>query len=108
MHITSCKTTRSPKICAIRFLGPNKSLQAITRIGRAIGTVSPILDNFDEVNQVSQSSSSQRQPNDHKDTVVIVKEMVKADCFVMQDASKRRQKISEPHGTFSWPKTEKN
>ena len=42
---------------AIRFQGANKTRKAILRIGRAIGTMSPVLDQFDAQNEVSSTRS---------------------------------------------------
>ena len=44
---------------AIRFMGSCKSRKGIQRIGRAIGTLSPVLENFDLVNNVTINSSRQ-------------------------------------------------
>ena len=74
---------------AIRFLGPNKSIKSITRIGRAIGTLSPVLDNFDDDNGVATNSSRQKKPSDKKDIAVVVNEILKEGCFIEQSGKGR-------------------
>ena len=85
---------------AIHFLGSNKSEKAITRVGRAIGTLSPVLDNFDEVNQVTISCSGQRKPKAQKDIEVIVNELVKAECFVMQEKARKHARFPHPRNVL--------
>ena len=43
-------------------IGSNKSQKSIQRIGRAIGTLSPVMDNFDAINNVTRDSSNQKKP----------------------------------------------
>ena len=66
---------------AIRFQGANKTEKAIERIGRAIGTLSPILENFDANNDVSTTSSQQRKPDAQKDIQIVVSELVNCNVF---------------------------
>ena len=66
---------------AINFLGSNKSEKAIQRVGKAIGTLSPVLNNFDSVNKVASTSSRQNKPNARKDILIVVEEIIKAKCF---------------------------
>ena len=46
---------------AMRNLTSNKTTSSISRIGRAIGTLAPLLDQFDEDNSVYSSSSKYSQ-----------------------------------------------
>ena len=77
---------------AIRFLGPNKSEKSITRIGQAIGTLSPVLDNFDDDNDVASQSGNQKRPSAKKDISVVVGELVKAECLKERVSKKRKNK----------------
>ena len=43
-------------------IGSNKSQKSIQRIDRAIGTLSPVMDNFDAINNVTRDSSNQKKP----------------------------------------------
>ena len=63
---------------AIRFMGSCKSWKGIQRIGRAIGTLSPVLENFDLVNNVTINSSRQKKPKAVNDILVVVNELVKS------------------------------
>ena len=81
---------------AIHFLGSNKTEKAIQRVGRAIGTLSPVLDNFDNINNVSASSSAQKKPKAKKDIEVVVDELVKANCFVKQDEPRKHWQFPHP------------
>ena len=67
---------------ALRFLASNRSEKAITRAGHAIGTLAPLLDNFDEVNQVSKCGSAPKKPKALKDIEVVINELIKAESFV--------------------------
>lgn len=69
---------------AISFLGSNKSEKAITRIGQSIGTLPPILDNFDEDNHNQDTSSIHKRPTTQKDIGVVVKEFLKADSLMIK------------------------
>ena len=47
---------------AIRFQGANKTTKAIVRIGRTIGTLSPVIDQFDTLNEVTSTFSIHSNP----------------------------------------------
>ena len=81
---------------AISFLGSNKSEKAITRIGHSIGTLSPLLDNFDEDNQVQDTSSTQKRPRTHLDIEVVVNELLKADCLKIKDTKRKHSHFPHP------------
>ena len=66
---------------AIRFQGANKMEKAIERIGRAIGTLSPVLDNFNTHNDVPTTSSRQQKPDAQKDIQIVVNELVNCNAF---------------------------
>ena len=66
---------------AIRNLGANKTENTITRIGRAIGTIAPVLQQFDQENEVASTSGAHRMASFEKDRNIIVGELVKSDVF---------------------------
>ena len=66
---------------AIGFQGSNQSVKALQRIGRAIGALAPVIDNFDSNNQVASTTSRQRKPTAQKDIQLVVDELVKYKCF---------------------------
>ena len=81
---------------AIRFQGSNTSEKAITHVGRAIGTLAPLLDNFDEMNQVLKYSSGQKRPTALKDIEIVVNELIKAECFVAHTTARKHSKFLKP------------
>ena len=52
---------------AIDGLGANKSEKAITRVGKAIGTMTSTIDNFDTVNKVPAESGAHSKKSSEKD-----------------------------------------
>ena len=81
---------------AVLFLGSNSSEKAITRVGRAIGTLSPVLDNFDEVNNVTTSSTSQKRPSALKVIEIVADELLRAECFVIHSKARQHSKFKKP------------
>ena len=65
---------------AIRGLGSNKTEKAITRAGKAFGTLEPVLRQFDAENGL-QRFGSHVSPSDAKDARVIVDQLMKTDIF---------------------------
>ena len=68
---------------AIRGLGANKTEKAITRAGKALGTLEPVLRQFDAENGLQRpyGFGSHVSPSDAKDAGVIVDQLVKTDIF---------------------------
>ena len=60
-------------------------------MGKAIGTLSPVLNNFDSVNKVASTSSRQNKPNARKDILIVVEEIIKAKCFGKEEGRKHRK-----------------
>ena len=81
---------------AIRFQGSNRTEKAIERVGRSIGTLFTVLDNFDMHNQVPTTFSRQVKPDAQKDIKVIVDELVKCRSFEVEKGRK--------HSRFPNPK----
>ncbi len=72
-----CKT-------AVKSLGANKTKECITRVAKALGTLSPVLDNFDEDNNcVPEYSAHHRVPSSKKDMgiLVLITELQKLSVF---------------------------
>lgn len=90
---------------AINILGSNKSESAIQRVGRAIGTLSPVLSNFDSENKITSTSSKQNRPHAHKDIVIVIDELRKAKCFEKEDGRKHR-KFPKPKDALNKNRTE--
>lgn len=81
---------------AILSLGSNKSEAAIQRVGRAIGTLSPVLDNFDKVNDIITSGGLQRRQKAQKDIAIVANELVKAESFVMHNETRKHSQFVHP------------
>lgn len=66
---------------AIRGLRANKTEKAMTRVGKALGTLDPLLDNFDLVNMVSKPAGAHKIPGFGKDMELIVKHLKQCNIF---------------------------
>ena len=66
---------------SIKGLGANKTGPAITRIGKALGTIVPVLSNFDRDNGVAHLSGAHQVASTKKDMETIIKELDKAKVF---------------------------
>ena len=64
-----------------RWLQANKKEEAIDRVGKALGTLSPILENFDEENSISALSGIHHIPKFDKDLKTIVQSLRRAKVF---------------------------
>ena len=60
---------------AIRGLGANKTERAIERVGKAIGTLAPLLESFDQKINVKEVSGSHRRASMKKDIEEVVNEL---------------------------------
>ena len=58
---------------AIRGFNTNKTEKAVQKVGKALRMLSPLLDNFDSINNVKQPSGSHKAPSFAKDLEIIVK-----------------------------------
>lgn len=81
---------------SIRSLRANKAKKSINRVGRALGTVAPVLANFDQTNGVNSHSGGHKEANSDKDKVILLNELLKNQVF--QENSDRA------HSHFPKPK----
>ena len=81
---------------AIRGLRANRTEKAMTRTGKALGTLYTLLDNFDHDNKVNRPSGSHVTPGFEKDRDLIVKHLQLCDIFTCH--SKRS------HASFPKPR----
>ena len=70
---------------AIKGMGTNKTEKAVMRVGRAIGTITPLLANFDEENCIATPSSVHHAPGIEKD---VISELRKAKLFTLTTGRK--------------------
>lgn len=66
---------------SIKGLGTNKTRTAVTRVGRALGTIVPILENFDSDNNVPTLSGAHAKLDSTKDIEIVAKELVGVQVF---------------------------
>lgn len=70
---------------AMRNIGSNKTrTAAITRIGRSLGTLAPLLEQFDADNSVQSSLSKYRKPPSVSDVSIIVEELMASKSFSIE------------------------
>lgn len=72
--IRLCKTS-------VKSLGANKTEKCITRVARALGTISPLLSNFDRDNNVNDSSGVHKIAKADKDRRIVIDTLQKASVF---------------------------
>ena len=77
---------------AIKGLGANKTEKSICRVGKALGTILPVLDTYDSECGVSEISGSHSKPRAEKDINIISSTLL--DSKVFQRTSKKK------HPTF--------
>lgn len=87
----------------IKGLGANKTEQAIQRVGYALGTIVPVLDQYDLDNDVPVVSSAHTRHHAQKDLALIVNELGKSRVF-SHVKSRKHRKFPNPrnvlhHGT---------
>lgn len=71
------------KRVAIKHLGANKTNKAIKRVGKAIGTIAPLLDIFED-NMVKDVSGAHHRAND-----TIIEELMKVYVFTVHVGRKQ-------------------
>ena len=71
------------RVCkdAMHGLGANQTEKAMVRVGKALGTLSPVLDQFDKENDVHECSVSRSVPSSEKDRDMLISELQKSHVF---------------------------
>ena len=83
-----CKTS-------ITNLQANKTTNSMCRVARALGTIYPVLDNFDKGNNVTKSSSTHREPNSSEDFKAVLDCLNRFDVF-NDSHSRKHQSFPKP------------
>ena len=65
----------------LKTSGANKTRTAVTRVGRSIGTLSPMLDQFDRETVVKVGSSKYKKQSAVEDIAIAVEELVASQVF---------------------------
>ena len=60
---------------SLQGLGAKKNEKVISTIGKVVGVIGPVLENFDEENKVSSDSGSHRTASIHNDMAILLKEL---------------------------------
>ena len=82
---------KSPrKGCHHKNLGSNKTVGAVARVGRCIGTLSHVLDQFDHKNLIDSGSSKYKKPRATKDITIVVEELVNMQAFYVQEGRRHQ------------------
>ena len=68
-----------------------------------MGTITPVLDQFDEENAVHSSSSSSRKPTAEHNINIIVTELMQSEAFSVQPGRKLKH-FKKPKDLLSVPK----
>ena len=66
---------------SVKALGSNTTMKGIIRTGKALGTISPILDSFNRANNVSFSSGRHLLVSTESDRDVIINDLLKYKMF---------------------------
>ncbi len=66
---------------SVRNLQVNKTEKAIVRVGKTLGTIAPVLDNYDNVNNVTHPSGHHKEPSSKKDIHLTIGHLLKLSIF---------------------------
>ena len=81
---------------SVRNLQANKTEKAIVRVGKTLGTIAPVLDNYDNVNNVTHASGHHKVPSSKKDIHLTMEHLLKFNIFTYHDGR-------VPHSCFRTP-----
>lgn len=84
---------------AVRGLGSNKTESAISRVGRAIGTIAPVLSKFDNENLLVTPTGTHHIASYERDQNVIVSELCTTNVFGYV-SGRRHTSFSKPRNVL--------
>lgn len=70
--------------------------KSIGRIGRALGTLAPVLANFDKNNEVTSQSGMHRKASINKDMGMLLNELMKDQVFQEHDGDRAHAQFPHP------------
>lgn len=85
---------------AIKGLGSNKTEECIARVGKALGTVVPILDNFDQQHDLQKASGNHSVARADKDLKLIIRTLQKASVFTVNQDRGHFPSFPNPRDPF--------
>lgn len=81
---------------SLAHLGANKTESSICRIAQALGTIQPVLETFDNNNNIDSPSGLHQESNSEKDFKIILETLQRQSVFVQNPGRK--------HGSFGNPR----
>ena len=80
---TDLRNEHLNRVCkeAVKSLGANKTEAAIIRVGKALGTLSPVLDNFDMENDVTPPTGRHKFVSVSRDQEIVSKQLSRSKVF---------------------------
>ena len=87
---------------SIKTLGPNKTQEAIQRVGLSIGTLASVLTQFDKDNNVSETSGAHKALKMEKDRTIIVNELINAGVFRATDKERKHHSFPNPRNILHY------
>lgn len=86
------------RVCknAISDLGVNKTEKAIKRVGNVLGTLYPVLQQFDSDNHIRGTSGTHRMPSSERDRDRIIHELQQSNVFSSIPSRTHHQSFPKP------------
>lgn len=95
------------RVCkgAVHGLQANKTPAAIIRVGKSLGALNSVLEQFDKDNSITKPSGIHHKPKEIKDRDMILRELQQASVFNQHAA---RNHASYPHVKILLHSTDRN
>ena len=83
---------------AVQTLGSNKTEQAMVRIGKSLGTLSPALETFDRINDVPAPYGTHTIPDISAECSRIVEQLISEDVFTLKNSIRYHKSFKKMNG----------
>ena len=80
----------------IKGLAANKTAAAVTKVGKALGALYPMLGNYDEDNSVTNPSGRHKVPNWDKDHNLVIDRLLIGDVFTQKKEKRYHLSFQKP------------
>ena len=74
----------------------NKTEKSIGRVGKALGTLCTVLNQYDHANGIPDYSGTHKKPTSDKDRDAIIKQLQDVKVFVDSDSSRKHPTFKNP------------
>ena len=74
----------------VKDLGANKTEVAIQRSAKALGTIVPVLEKFDEQNNMPGISGAHKRASEERDQAIVVNQLLKTKVFAVKPGRKHK------------------